>query len=258
MSSFREFLGELLKSKTDNQENSNSESSSDSIENQSDEFQQEIANLSNITIESSSEEEEESNNQSEPIGRRTRAQSTDIRVDYNQINLIDPTTKKRSRKIKMAKFSTTDLIHAIPQFNGDQNEIESFISTCDLYGGMLEENQQTLFVPIVISKIKGEALLKLQPINELKTWDDIKKRLEQRLRKPISFDLAQEKINTLRQGRDETIESYGKRFKLALLTLNNASRVLTDNENALNIIRKTNEKLAIRKFQQNMSNEKIK
>lgn len=102
----------------------------------------------------------------------------------------------------MANLSYTDLINAIPQFDGNEKELESFINACDIYTQYLTEDQQGLFLAIAISKLRGKALSKIQPTSDIKTWLQLKTKLEDKLRKPYSFEYAQEKSVNIVQGRN--------------------------------------------------------
>lgn len=245
-------------------------------------------------VERNIEENQELNCQ--PIAGRTRSKSVDVRnqlltSQLDQIDLVSPDidtnhssifqdpklskqlvvrlkrlqfdnfnseTPIRREEFIMANLSYTDLINAIPHFDGNERDLESFIKSCDIYHRYLSEEQAGLFLAIAISKLRGEALTKLQPTSTIRSWDEFKTRLEERIRKPLSFEYAQEKLVRITQGKNESIESYGKRFKMALDRLNNSSRTLTVDENALRLLREANEKLAVRKFEQNISNFNIK
>lgn len=119
-----------------------------------------------------------------------------------------------SEDITMAEITYADLINAIPQFDGNEKELESFINSCDIYHTHLTEGQQNMFLAIIISKLKGEALSKILPISEITTWQQLKTKLEEKLRKPYSFEYAQEKLVSLTQGKNENIEILARESKL--------------------------------------------
>lgn len=231
--------------------------------------------------------------ENQPIASRTRSKSIDIRSQLELEDSIDLTTpppdpianlleeqqftKELVIKLQrlpnsilgnetpinplefiMANLSYTDLINAIPTYDGNERELESFINSCDIYYNYLSEDQRGLFLAIAISKLKGEALSKLQPTSAIRSWDEMKSRLEQRIRRPFSFEYAQEKLVRITQSKNENIESYGRRVKDALGRLNSATRTLTNDENAYRLLKEANEKLAIRKFEQNILNPNIK
>lgn len=163
-----------------------------------------------------------------------------------------------SELFTMANLTYKDLILAIPQFDGNEKEIESFINSCDIYEKLIEEDQSNIFLAIIISKLKGEALAKLQPIAEINNWAELKEKIEEKIRKPLSFEYAQERLCHITQNRNENIEIYGRKIRVALEKLNLASRCLTKEDNALKMLKLANEKLAIQKFEQNLSNPNLK
>lgn len=163
-----------------------------------------------------------------------------------------------TKEPKMALFTIKDLVSAVPVYDGDEKQLETFINVCSKFYSLIEENQKEKFVTIIQTKITGEALADLQPIDDLKTWDDIKRKLEEKLRTPDTYEYAQEELSTIRQRKDEGMENYGKRIRKGLDKLNLSSKSLTNEEAALISLRKANEIHAIRKFEQNMFDERIK
>lgn len=186
---------------------------------------------------------------------------------FNQIPIITPPNPNiiyfplRSKlSIKMGEpiFSAKDLSFLIPEFNGDENKLESFINICSKYYSMMKNDQAALFLAIVQTKIVGEALDDLQPIDDLKSWDAIKAKLQEKVKTPETYEFAQEQLSLVRQKRGESVEDFGKRIRKGLEKLNLATKSLTRDENALKPLRTANEKHAIHKFEQNMFDEKIK
>lgn len=176
--------------------------------------------------------------------------------DRRPIFEIPPT--KSLEQPKMALFSVKDLVSAIPTYNGDEKQLETFINVCSKFYSLIKDDQKDRFVTIVQTKITGEALADLQPIDDLKTWDNIKKKLEEKLKTPDTYEFAQEELSTIRQRKSESMEEYGKRIRKGLEKLNLATKSLTQDDAALVPLRKANEVHAIRKFEQNMFDEKIK
>lgn len=178
--------------------------------------------------------------------------------DFAFLNRDTRSIEYTTNSATMALFSIKDLVGAIPTYNGDEKQLETFINVCTKFHSLLKEDQRDQFVTIVQTKITGEALADLQPIDDLKTWREIKTKLEEKLRSPDTYEFAQEELSTIRQRKNESVEEYGKRIRKGLEKLNLASKSLTQEETALIPLRKANEIHAIRKFEQNMFNEKIK
>lgn len=159
---------------------------------------------------------------------------------------------------KMSEIAVGDLINGIPSFDGNLKNLESFINTCDVFDSIANQASKTLVFNIAKAKITGEAFNKLSPLNTLNDWNALKTRLRERLRKPMTFEFAQEDINAIFQKKDESLADYGNRVKEKLTKLNQASTGLTQNNDALTVVRTANEKQAISKFQQNIRDENIK
>lgn len=150
-------------------------------------------------------------------------------------------------------ITITDMINAIPFFEGHQKDMDYFISTCQNYHNMVAEAQRPMFISILQTKFKGIAHVKMQPFADLITWD-----LEDKFKRPLNYEASQDEISNMRQARGESIEVFGNHIRLALHKSNRASETLTTNADALKSLRKANEKLAIRKFEQNLFNNNLK
>lgn len=156
------------------------------------------------------------------------------------------------------QLKISDFISEIPNFEGYQKDLEHFISTNSTYYDLLDEAQKPNFIRIITTKFKGIALAKMQPFDTLLTWDDVKKRLEEKFKRPNTYENAQEELNNVFQARNESIEVYGNRIRLALHKLNSASENLTTTAEGIRLLRSTNEKFAIRKFEQNLISDNLK
>lgn len=193
-------------------------------------------------------------------------QNPDSNETINNISLnltaLKPTIEKAENflqnKLKM-QVEAKDVIAGIPMFNEDVKQLDGFMNACQLYYGLVEENSKPTVLKIIKAKITGEALLKAGPFeDELNTWELLKKRLVERIKKPVSLEYAQEDLNQIFQKKDESIEDYGNRVKEKLKKLNEASKKMTETNEQVQILRKMNEKHAISKFEQNIRNQTIK
>lgn len=179
-------------------------------------------------------------------------------VSAQNLDLPASRTENNSAAANKMNVEAKDAILAIPVFSGDQKELDTFINTCDLYNSLvLEANRATLLL-IIKAKIRGEALLKITPFEDCNTWAELKKRIRDRIRKPVTLEFAQEDLNKVAQAPNESMEDYGKKVKDKLRKLNEASRQLgtTDVERA--ILQKANERLAISKFEQNIKDNTVR
>lgn len=164
------------------------------------------------------------------------------------------------KKLKMSdtKLTYTDMINAIPIFEGHQKDLDYFISTCSTYNEIIEVDQREMFVSIIKTRLKGIALTKMEPVSELVTWALIKTRLEEKFKRPMTYETAQDELSNIRQSRTESIEIYGNNIRFALHKLNKATESLTTEAGALKLLRVANEKMATRKFEQGLYNNNLK
>lgn len=151
-----------------------------------------------------------------------------------------------------------DVITAIPVFSGDRKDLDAFINTCDLYVELIAEANQTNLLKIIKTKIIGEALAKISPINTLNSWENIKTRLREKIIKKISIDFAREDLNNVTQGKEESMEQYGNKIRKKLKALNEAIKDITENDAEIQVLRRMNEKHAISKFEQNIKENHLR
>lgn len=187
-----------------------------------------------------------------PVKRELIGRNSGVRKIYRRKIKLETTTMAAN------ELSYTDIISAVPIFEGHQKDLDYFISTCSTYNEMVSDEQKPTFISIVKAKLKGIALTKMQPFADLNTWELIKTRLEEKFRRPMTYETAQDELSNIRQNRTESIESYGNNIRSALLKLNKACETLTADANALRLLRAANEKLAIRKFEQGLYNGNLK
>lgn len=102
------------------------------------------------------------------------------------------------------------------------------------------------------------AFLKMQPFADLDTWQKVKTRLDEKFKRPIIYEIVQEKISGLRQNREENLEVYGNKIQIALHKLNRASESLTEDGGEVALLMKANEKVAIRAFEKGLYNANLR
>lgn len=161
------------------------------------------------------------------------------------------------RNIKM-ELKPKDLISAIPLFDGSKKEIKNFINICNLYDSQLKAEDKPLLLTIIKTKIIGEALTILQPLDTHKTWQELSKAISSKLVGTPSYDVAHQNLATSTQGKNETIEQFANNIRKKLSTLNNASKSISENVNDITILNKTHEILAKNTFQENINDFKIR
>lgn len=173
----------------------------------------------------------------------------------NQLNSSAGITDKKDGKMNV---EPKDAIMAIPVFSGEQKELDTFINTCDLYNSLVLDANKGNLLLIIKAKIRGEALSKVTPFEDCDTWEKLKKRIRDRIRKPVTLEFAQEDLNKISQGPNESMEDYGKKVKNKLRKLNEASRQLASTDAERAILQKANERLAISKFEQNIRDNTVR
>lgn len=247
---------------------SDSEDSDDKIKKKSD-------NEGNKSKNSDSEYDSANNSEKEENFENTKKSENSKLKDlkYKDLKEKNRSLKKslQSEKRKSANFNNRnenpnnmtnipvgDLITAIPMFDGNLKKLDQFINTGDVYNSIVEEAQKNTLLAILKTKIAGEALEKVRPIDDINTWNNLKTRLKDRLRKPLTFEYAQEDLNSVFQKKDENLMDFGNRVKEKLRKINEVSSSLSANNDALAVVRSANEKIAIAKFQQNIRDENIK
>lgn len=151
-------------------------------------------------------------------------------------------------------LSMSDILNGVKDFSAKtQGDIKQFIANADMIM-TLAGNDQRLIVLTVI-KTRLTAAGKLDDISDLQ-WTDIKERIKTKYKSDISFETAQERLLSIAQGPKEALDAYASRVKSLLDALNSAS---ADKNAAVQTARAAmNEDLAIRKFKQNIYDERIR
>lgn len=127
-----------------------------------------------------------------------------------------------------------------------------------MYETLTPEALKPTLLTIIKSKLSGEAYNKMQPLTDYATWEALKTALKKKLRKPLSYEYANEQLASVFQKPDESIENFGDRARKLLIQLNEASRTVSEVQAEKLAYKKTHEKLAISKFAQNIKDPNIK
>lgn len=206
-------------------------------------------------------------NQSRDNSKLIKVQEEDIKVLEKELKILKEQLENAKALINNANpelqldmdLQAKDVIMGIPVFSGEQKQLDAFLNTCGVYYDMAKDAQKPDILKIIKAKIVGEALSKAGPLNDdLNTWALLKKRLKERIKRPISFEYANEDLNNTIQKKDESIEDYGARMKTKLKRLNDATRPIAANDAEKEVLRKANEKHAISKFEQNIRNQTVR
>lgn len=188
-----------------------------------------------------------------------RTEDTDNHSDPPETPSEHTLSSQTSTESEMAEVSVKDILSfKIPFFSGDQKELDGFLNTCKMYNELTPEALKGTLLNLVKAKITGDALSKIQPITGHENLANLLKILEETIRKPVSYEFANEDLSNIMQNRDETIEAYGKKAREALHRLNKSSIKVSDNVQEQTVFRKAHEKLAISKFTQNLRNPQLR
>lgn len=154
--------------------------------------------------------------------------------------------------INMA-LTMSDILNGIGEFSHqNQDDVRQFIANVDMINA-LAPNQGETVLAVVRARLTNAH--KLGDISQ-QPWNEIKTLIQEKYRTQVSFETAQEKLLSIRQGKKESLEAYSDRVKKLLEALNGAT---TSTNVAVQTANRTmNESLAVRKFKQNIFDEKIR
>lgn len=141
----------------------------------------------------------------------------------------------------------SDILNGIPKFSDSQDAIRQFVADVDLMHQICAENQKQTILTIVKSRLT--TAYKLGNVQD-DTWAAIKTKIREKYRSTISFETAQERLLSIKQSPKENLDVYAERVRKLLDSLN--SSVTSDESRIMN------EQLAIRKFKQNILDEKVR
>lgn len=151
-------------------------------------------------------------------------------------------------------LNISTILTGIGKFSSEsQEEIKQFIANCDLYNDLAGNDMKPIVLKVIRTRLV--TVTKLGRIDTL-TWTQIKAKINNAFKPEISFDAAQEKLLAIKQYSHETVEMYGDRLKKLLDAMNMAST--SDNADVQEAQYTANEKLAVRKFKQNLHDPNLR
>lgn len=173
---------------------------------------------------------------------------SDNNTDFN-LNNLTPEAEEMALTIPA-------ILSGVEKFTSKSREqIESFIASAILYNELASEDRDLKAVVLKTVRSRLAAVTKLGNVKNL-TFDQIIARIREKFQIDISFDAAQEKLISIQQGKNESIDDYGERIKKLVDIMNAAC--MNDNEAVQNAQVDMNEKLAIRKFKQNLQDKNLR
>lgn len=157
--------------------------------------------------------------------------------------------------VNMTSLDPKLVLKLVPNFSGNTRELHKFISCSELIYKSLKETEIPKFLELVKLKLDGKAY-DLIKYNELKTWKELKDILTSEFTETRSIGHLQLELATLRQQRGEDVRTYANRLEAILHSLNE-SCIVSEGVNAAQTIKKLNEHIALKSFQEGL-NESIK
>lgn len=150
-------------------------------------------------------------------------------------------------------LSLSDILHGIPDFSSkNQDDINKFIAQGDLLIKLSPTQSENI---LAVIRTKLVTAHKIGNVDE-STWDQIKEKIRDKYKAAVPYETAQERLLTIKQHANETLDAYAERVRKLLGYLNaastNTNSAVQDAQWALN------EDLAVRKFKQNIFDEKIR
>lgn len=148
------------------------------------------------------------------------------------------------------------IVSGIERFSSkSQEDIESFIASVELYNDLCDENEALKLTVLKTVRSRLKTVTKLGNVQTLSLLGIIT-RIREKFKLTMSFDAAQEKLLSIQQGLKESIDAFGERTKKLLDVMNSVST--NENVEVQNAQAKMNEKLAVRKFKQNLYDRNVR
>lgn len=108
-------------------------------------------------------------------------------------------------------FPMVTAVQCIPEFHGKPEELQPFLIQIEYFAnGISVGAPHASLLNVVYTKLRGEALLRLQDIQDV-TWPGMKEKLEKTFQLEKSIGSIIKEIETLNQGERESFESYKTR-----------------------------------------------
>lgn len=151
-------------------------------------------------------------------------------------------------------------ISVIPQFDGDKNKLENFLSICDKfitrYYNSSDESFNDFLLLAITSKLTNEAQNLINSRPELNSWDLIKNALRINFGELRDRESLEQDLLTITLNRNENLIEFGERIKIARSKLNSKIRSDLDLDPATKLIYLNQyDSLALNAFIRNLKGE---
>lgn len=207
-----------------------------------------------VNLNSANVNNQNENSPSVASSRRSSVESvSQLNSNPNQDNNLNTAATEDTTDTDNMTLSLSDILNGIPDFSSkNYDDIKHFIAKADLIHALATTQQET-----VLSVIRAE-LVTANKLGNVSTssWADIKKNINDKYRVSMSFETAQERLLSIKQSPKESLDEFANRVKSLLDALNAAS--YNANADVQTANQAMNENLAVRKFKQNIFDEKIR
>lgn len=158
-------------------------------------------------------------------------------------------TKENSKIItNMSTFNLTNFHKLVPQFNGNEDDLDRFIDTCDIqHFSCTEEVGRTEFMNALRSKLIGRAydFFKKATYTD---WPTFKTDLKKQFASPETFEGYHLKLTSLKQN-DSSVREFADKIEKILYAMNKtSSEIKVNNATGTEFFKAQNDKLAIKSF----------
>lgn len=178
----------------------------------------------------------------------------DIHILYNKIiKLVDPISVEKVIEMATENFDLKTAIALLPIMNGKEEITKQLIESIELYSSMIKnEAQQQLINFVLKTRLSPSAKLRLDTnyTNTSVLIKDMRSKLLQKL----SSVTIQSQLQRSKQGH-RTIESFGSELESLFVNLTIAQA--DGDDSAYQILRPLNEKMAIKRFSDGLSDPRL-
>lgn len=172
---------------------------------------------------------------------------TEEKTDNPKMN-PDPNNGAQGQNLNRdIPFPDSSFYKAIPEFSGNIRELQHFISCCDYFYELLDENNKRIFYLALVRKLKGKAF-DLYNNNDWHDWVQFKAALKTHFRIHKSFETLQMELTNVSQD-NMNVRDYSHKVDNLLHELNLIGKdIRIHNVSGENYFKIQNEKLAIKAF----------
>lgn len=144
--------------------------------------------------------------------------------NYLHLSKLFDTSSESETGYEMATFKVSEIINAIPAYDGKESQLKLYIRSAKLYHNGVSATEKPIVLDILIFKLSGKATEAVGNVDEINTFDILIDRLNEKIPEPLSYTLAHTQLQKIIQKRGETVGDYAIRFEEALKKLTMAAR----------------------------------